>query len=65
MSLDSLHTLGIPLAYIGPGGGIALLGPLFGVLAAVVGAIGMIAIWPLRALWKRLKTQKQSSQQAN
>lgn len=46
------------LGYIGPGGGIALLGPLFGVLAAVAGALGMIAFWPLRALWKRLRSGK-------
>lgn len=43
------------LAYIGPGGGIALLGPLAGVLVAVVGAVGMVALWPLRMLWRRLR----------
>jgi hypothetical protein len=46
--------LGGCLAYIGPGGGIALLGPLVGVICAVVGALTLIAIWPLRAALKRL-----------
>lgn len=52
------------LAYIGPGGGIALLGPLVGVLLAVLGAVGMIAFWPLRALWKRMRSGKRSTEQA-
>ena len=51
------------LAYIGPGGGIALLGPLVGVLLAVLGAVGMIAFWPLRALWKRMRAEKNIPQQ--
>jgi hypothetical protein len=46
------------LAYIGPGGGIALLGPLAGVLVAVVGALAMVALWPLRVLWKKLRANK-------
>ncbi len=51
------------LGYIGPGGGIALLGPLVGVLLAVLGAVGMIAFWPLRALWKRMRSGKNATQQ--
>ena len=53
------------LAYIGPGGGIALLGPLVGVVLAVLGAVGMIAFWPLRALWKKLRAGKNTEQQAS
>ncbi len=49
------------LGYIGPGGGVALLGPLVGVVVAIVGAVGMIAFWPLRALWKRLRNGKPST----
>lgn len=51
------------LAYIGPGGGIALLGPLVGVVLAILGAVGMIAFWPLRALWKRMRAGKNSAEQ--
>jgi len=56
--LGTLNTLG----YIGPGGGITLLGPLLGVIVAIVAALSMIAFWPLRALWKRLRNEKQQHQ---
>jgi hypothetical protein len=46
------------LAYIGPGGGIALLGPLFGVICAVVGALAMVAFWPIRVAIKRARAKK-------
>jgi hypothetical protein len=48
------------LAYIGPGGGIALLGPLFGVICAVVGALAMVAFWPIRAAIRRTRSRKAS-----
>ena len=51
------------LAYIGPGGGIALLGPLVGVVLAILGAIAMVAFWPLKALWKRMRAGKKSTEQ--
>lgn len=44
------------LSYIGPGGGIGLLGPLFGVIAAVVGALAMVALWPIRYLLKKVRS---------
>jgi hypothetical protein len=56
-------TLGSCLAYIGPGGGIALLGPLVGVICAVVGALAMIAIWPIRAALKRAHAKTPSQGQ--
>jgi multisubunit Na+/H+ antiporter MnhG subunit len=49
------------LAYIGPGGGLALLGPLAGVILAVMGALAMIAIWPLRAVFKRVHARTRSA----
>ena len=45
--------LGGCLAYIGPGGGIALLGPLVGVICAMIGALSMVAVGPIRAALKR------------
>jgi hypothetical protein len=62
MHFDALINTSATLAYIGPGGGIALLGPLIGVIVAVVGALAMVAIWPLRVLWKRLHQSKSTSQ---
>ncbi len=51
------------LAYIGPGGGIALLGPLLGVVCALVGAVAMIACWPIRSAIKRARANRQHIQQ--
>lgn len=49
------------MGYIGPGGGIALLGPLLGVLAAVFGALLMVALWPIRILWKKARAARKES----
>ena len=46
------------LAYIGPGGGRAVVGPLLGVVCAFVGAIALIACWPIRAALKRARARK-------
>jgi hypothetical protein len=62
MCLNTLIQTTTTLAYIGPGGGIALLGPLIGLVLAVVGAVAMIAIWPLRILWKRLRRPRTVTQ---
>lgn len=43
-------------AYIGPGAGITMLGALWGVIAAIVLAIGAVLFWPIRALLRRRKT---------
>jgi hypothetical protein len=43
------------LAYVGPGAGVSLFGAAFGLIAAVVSAIGFVLLWPLRALLKKRK----------
>ncbi len=58
-TITSLHIVG----YIGPGGGIALLGPLLGVLCALGGAIAMIACWPIRSAIRRARANRQQIQQ--
>jgi hypothetical protein len=50
------------LAYIGPGGGIALLSPLLAVGGALLGAVAMIACWPIRSAIKRARTNRQQTQ---
>lgn len=35
-------------AYVGPGAGLSLLGALWGLIAAVVAALGFVILWPLR-----------------
>jgi hypothetical protein len=41
------------LAYVGPGAGVSLFGAAFGLIAAVVSAIGFVLLWPIRALVKK------------
>lgn len=51
-----LTVSGPAMAYIGPGAGITMLGALWGVVVAVVLALGAILFWPIRALLRRRKT---------
>lgn len=51
-------------AYIGPGAGASLAGSLFGVLAAIVVAIGVVLFWPLRLMYKKIKGNKQATDRA-
>jgi len=39
-------------AYVGPGAALTLIGVLFGWIAAVVTAIGMVLIWPFYKLYQ-------------
>lgn len=41
------------LAYIGPGAGITMLGALWGVLVAIVLAVGAVLYWPIKVLLRR------------
>jgi hypothetical protein len=40
-------------AYVGPGAGISLLSSVVGLFVAVGVALGLVLLWPLRALWRR------------
>lgn len=60
-----LILLSIPLglfAYVGPGAGISFLGALWAVISAILLAIGGFLIWPIRAMLRRRKLKKQSSE---
>jgi len=46
-------------AYIGPGAGASLAGSLFGVLAAIAVALGIVLLWPLRLVYKKIRGKKQ------
>ena len=50
-----LTASGPAMAYIGPGAGITMLGALWGVIVAVVLALGAVLFWPIRALMRRRK----------
>jgi type VI protein secretion system component VasK len=43
------------LAYIGPGAGIGALGAVVGLIVAVVAALGVVLLWPLRAAMRRAR----------
>ena len=45
------------LAYVGPGAGLSLVGALWGLLVAVLAALGFIILWPIR----RMRRQRSSS----
>jgi hypothetical protein len=45
-------------AYIGPGAGASLAGSLFGVLAAIAVAVGVVLFWPLRLIYRKIKGSK-------
>lgn len=51
-------------AYIGPGAGASLAGSLFGVLAAIVVAIGVVLFWPVRLLYRKIRGSKPAAETA-
>ncbi len=50
-------------AYVGPGAGITFLGALWAVITAIVLAIGGFLVWPIRALIRRRKRNKQEKKE--
>ena len=46
-------------AYVGPGAGVTLIGAAIGLIVAVVMAVGVIVLWPLRRMLKRRKVAAQ------
>lgn len=52
-------------AYIGPGAGILLIGPMIALVSAVGIAIAMLLIWPYRAYRKRLKQKHKENEVEN
>jgi hypothetical protein len=45
-------------AYIGPGPGLAMLGPLLGLIGGVLLALAMVLAYPIRLFIKRRKASK-------
>ena len=59
LSLDILtFDPSLPLAYIGPGAGIAVLGSFLAVLAGVLSAFFALLTWPIRAGWRWVRGRK-------
>jgi hypothetical protein len=51
-------------AYVGPGAGVSLIGAAFGLIAAVVSAIGFVLLWPIRALLKKRRAARKADEPA-
>lgn len=49
------------LAYVGPGAGLSLVGALWGLLVAVVAALGFIILWPMRRMRRRRAAARNDS----
>jgi membrane protein implicated in regulation of membrane protease activity len=59
--LAAALTVGVTLpaaAYIGPGAGLSLLGAFWGLLVAVMAALGFVILWPIRRLFRRDRTKQ-------
>lgn len=48
-------------AYVGPGAGLSLIGALWGLIVAIVAALGFIILWPMR----RMRRQRAMAQRAS
>jgi len=59
-----LFQAGAAAAYVGPGAGISLVGSLFGLVSAVVIAIGVVLLWPIRRIMRRFKGNAEPEQAA-
>lgn len=53
-----LSTATAASAYVGPGAGITMIGALVGVIIAIVGALGALLFWPIRALVRSRRAQR-------
>ena len=51
---------GTAAAYVGPGAGITVIGALWGLIAGVVMAVGVILFWPIRMLLRKRKANKEA-----
>lgn len=52
------------LAYVGPGAGITMLGALWGVLIAILLALWAVLYWPVRAMLRKRRQQRSTSESA-
>jgi membrane protein implicated in regulation of membrane protease activity len=52
-------------AYIGPGAGLSLLGAFWGLLLAVVAALGFVILWPLRRMFRRQRSRPSAEMSAS
>lgn len=49
-------------AYVGPGAGLSLIGALWGLLVAIVAALGFIILWPMRRMRRQRAMARRTSE---
>jgi membrane protein implicated in regulation of membrane protease activity len=55
----------LALAYVGPGAGLTLLAALWGLLVAVLVALGFVVLWPIRRWRRRRRADREAQAQAD
>lgn len=53
-----LNSADTALAYVGPGAGISLISAAIGLIVALVTAVGIVLLWPLRMLLRKMKESR-------
>ena len=54
MLIDTLF-----FAYVGPGPGLTMIGVLIGLIATLFAAFSAVALWPLRAMLRRMRENRE------
>lgn len=49
----------ICFGYVGPGPGLTMIGVLIGLIVTLFAAFSAVALWPLRALMRRLRENRE------
>lgn len=49
-------------AYVGPGAGLSLIGALWGLLVAIIAALGFIILWPMRRMRRQRAMARRTSE---
>ena len=52
-------------AYVGPGAGVSLFGAAIGLVIAVFSALGVIVMWPIRVLAKKLRRVRSETKRSD
>ena len=60
-ALVFLSAIDPALAYIGPGAGVGAIGALIGLLVGIFTALGVVLMWPIKMLIRKMKAKSGAS----